>query len=179
MYQKNIFFQKFVRQVVTSAVLYLNSKNFIITTFKTHQIICLGKTKNLVCLMNIIYLSNVQKIGFSNKRTNLWDTFFIKIWAFFGMFGLLNDVILEEIWPSLCSMNHMTCEELHTQRIWFKLWNYRLCEFFQTVKSHRMFDLTPCHRPSDRLSEFRTNFCQIQYKVSEGHTPWKWKPASI
>ena len=58
------------------------------------------------------------------------------------MFGLLNDVILEEIWPSLCSMNHMTCEELHTQRIWFKLWNYIFCEFFQTVKSHRMFDLT-------------------------------------
>ena len=133
-----------MRQVVTSAVLYSNSKNFIITTFKTHQIIRLGKTKNLVCLMNIIYLLNVQKIGFSNKGKHLWDTFFIKIRAFFGMFGLLNDVILEEIWPSLCSMNHMTCEELHTQRIWFKLWNYRFCEFFQTVKSHCMLDLTPC-----------------------------------
>ena len=60
-----------MRQVVTSAVLYLNSKIFIITTFKTHQILRLGKTKNLVCLMNIIYFLNVQKIGFSNKGTNL------------------------------------------------------------------------------------------------------------
>ena len=68
MYQKNIFFQKFLRQVVTSAVLYLNSKKFIITTFKTNQILSLGKTKNLVCLMNIIYLSNVQKIGFSKQE---------------------------------------------------------------------------------------------------------------
>ena len=163
MYQKNRFFQKFVRQVVTSAVLYLNSQNFIITTFKTHQILCLGKTKNLVCLMNIIYLSNVQKIGFSNKGTNLWDTFFIKILAFFGMFGLLNDVILEEIWPSLCSMNYMTCEELHTQRIWFKLWNYRFCEFFQTVKSHRMFDLTPQWRPGSIL-----NSSQIDHNRDHG-----------
>ena len=40
MYQKNSFFQNFMRQIVTSAVLYLNNKNFIITTFKTH---CLKK----------------------------------------------------------------------------------------------------------------------------------------
>ena len=151
MYQKNWFFQKFMRQVVTSAVLYLNGQNFIITTFKTHQILCLGKTKNLVCLMNIIYLSNVQKIGFSNKGTNLWDTFFIKIWAFFGMFGLLNDVILEEIWPSLCSMNHMTCEELHTQRIWFKLWNYRLWIFSDSEITSYVWSYTLSYVNSKQL----------------------------
>ena len=57
---------------------------------------------------------------------------------FFSMFGPLNDVILVEIWPFLCSMNHMTCEELHMQRIWFKI------EIIDSVKSHCMFDLTHC-----------------------------------
>ena len=44
LYQKNSFFQNFVRQVVTSAVLYLNSQHFIITT-RVDQLHILDKNK--------------------------------------------------------------------------------------------------------------------------------------
>ena len=146
MYQKNRFFSEICETGSDFSSSHLNSQNFIITTFKTHQILCLGKMKNLVCLMNIIYLSNVQKIGFSNKGTNLWDTFFIKIWAFFGMFGLLNDVIfrgnlaifvfheLYDLWGIAHTKDLIQTLEIIDSVNFFRQWNHIVC-----------FDLTPCH----------------------------------
>ena len=90
---------------MTSAVLYFNSQNLIIATFKAHQFLHLGKTNNLMPHDHNLFLKCTDNLVFPIWE-QISDTFLIKFRAFFSMFGL-NDVMLEEIWPSLCFLHHL------------------------------------------------------------------------
>ena len=146
--RKIFFFQKFVRQVVTSAVLYLNSKHFIITTFKTHQILCLGKTKEfgvphkhylfVKCTENWVFQQGNKFVRhiFHKNLSIFWHVWSSKWCNFRGNLAIFVFHESYDLWGTAQHKGFDSNFEIIDSVNFFRQWNHIVCLILHLVLTH-------------------------------------------